>query len=574
MAETTTQSRYFELLGRAYEIPLESAGFEDFLDAAHDFFCADPETGKVAEDVAKFTPEGVEDHTSRLERIFDVALKAEAHEAETDARYHSVLRVAPGTMQVHGNEAAVALLGCTLPRPLDELPFDHEALAQVREALCQPAREDRIVLATVEGSDPRPCLALVQPGRSEGAEARISLSFIHWSDGLIERLGNALGLTESETEVLQGHLDNKTPREIAEDRGRSPETIKVQAKTILRKTGCARMTDVVRLAASMSYLLRKMPGERQSSLDSWTTPMRALAHLMRDGRKVAYYRHGPSDAKTAVLFSHALIQGPFFASAFLNKLAEAGVRLLAQSRPGYGYTDPPKAAEDFEADTVADALAMLEAEGVNKVHVVGHQLGTSHAFRIARALGPRARSLVLINGGIPLQEKHYVSMDRRVRFAAMATRHAPSILKMSNTLGIRSFRKKGVRAFLIDRYTRSEVDMRALLMPGVMELHANGTFHACEQQGIPFFLDEKSKHSDWSGDTENLACPQYWLQPEDCSILDPEAVREFVGKLRGARFETEPGAGAIMLYQRPERVAHFILDAISNTSDTGRAVSP
>ena len=78
MAETTTQSRYFELLGRAYEIPLESAGFEDFLDAAHDFFCADPETGKVAEDVAKFTPEGVEDHTSRLERIFDVAMRAEA----------------------------------------------------------------------------------------------------------------------------------------------------------------------------------------------------------------------------------------------------------------------------------------------------------------------------------------------------------------------------------------------------------------------------------------------------------------------------------------------------------------
>ena len=112
------------------------------------------------------------------------------------------------------------------------------------------------------------------------------------------------------------------------------------------------------------------------------------------------------------------------------------------------------------------------------------------------------------------------------------------------------------------------------MMPGVMELHANGTFHACEQDGIPFFLDERSKHSDWSADAQRVGCRQYWLQPEDCSILDPEAVREFVGKLRGARFETEPGAGAIMLYQRPERVADFILDAISDTSDKGRAVSP
>ena len=91
---------------------------------------------------------------------------------------------------------------------------------------------------------------------------------------------------------------------------------------------------------------------------------------------------------------------------------------------------------------------------------------------------------------------------------------------------------------------------------------------------MPFFLDEKSKHADWSADALSASCHQYWLQPEDCSIVDPEAVREFVGKLRGARFETEPGAGAIMLYQRPERVPHFILDAISDASDAGRAVSP
>jgi len=574
MANTTTESRYFELLGRAYEIPLESTGFEDFLDAAHDYFCADPETGKVAEDVARFSHDGLEDHTSRLERIFDVAMKAEAHEAETDARYHSVLRVVPGTMQVHGNEAAVALLGCDLPRRLSELPFDHDALNQIREALSEPDREDLIVLARVREDDPRPCLALVQPGHGDDTEARISLSFIHWSEGLIERLGNALGLTESETEVLQGHLDNKTPREIAEERGRSPETIKVQAKTILRKTGCARMTDVVRLAASISYLLRKMPDARRADLDDWATPVSSLTQTVRDGRSIAYYRHGPSSAKTTVLFSHALIQGPFFAPAFLSKLADAGVRLLAPSRPGYGYSGPPRSADTFEADAVADALAVLDVEGVESVHVVGHQLGTSHAYRIANALGPRARSLIFINGGIPLDEKHYASMDRRVRFAAMATRHAPAILKMANALGIRSFRKKGVRAFLTDRYARSEVDMRALLMPGVMELHANGSFHACEQEGMPFFLDEKSKHADWSADALSASCHQYWLQPEDCSIVDPEAVREFVGKLRGARFETEPGAGAIMLYQRPERVAHFILDAISDTSDAGRAVGP
>ncbi|WP_084420464.1 alpha/beta fold hydrolase [Henriciella litoralis] len=575
MTEPTAEARYFELLGRAYEIPLESEGFESFLDAAHDFFCADPETGKVPAGIEVFTPKGLEDHTSRLERIFDVAMKAEAQEAETEARYHSVLRIAPGTLTVHGNEAAVALLGCDLPCPLSQLPFDHEALSRISDCLTRPASEDLIVLATVEGDEPRPCLALVQRGQDEDTETRISLSFIHWSEALISRLGKALGLTASETEVLHGNLYNRSPREIADDRGRSPETVKAQAKTILRKTGCARMTDVVHLAASVAYLLRKLPDREQADLDSWTTPVESVAYIVRDGRKIAYYKHGPDSARTTLLFSHALIQGPYFAPAFLRQLSENSVRLLAPSRPGYGYTDPPRSAETFGADTIEDALCVLDAEGVSDVHIVGHQLGTSHAFRIANAIGARAKSLIFINGGIPLREEHYARMDRRVRYAAMATRHAPALLKMINSLGLRSFRKKGVRAFLFDRYTRSQVDMSALHMPGVMDLHARGTFHACEQDGLPFYLDEKSKHSDWLPDTENVISPQYWLQPEECSILAPDAVREFVSDLRGARFETEPGAGAIMLYQKPLRVANFILDAIDDAAVvSGRAENP
>ena len=58
-------------------------------------------------------------------------------------------------------------------------------------------------------------------------------------------------------------------------------------------------------------------------------------------------------------------------------------------------------------------------------------------------------------------------------------------------------------------------------------------------------------------------------------ILAPDAVHEFVSDLRGARFETEPGAGAIMLYQKPLRVASFILDAIDDAAVvSGRAENP
>ncbi|MEM9668141.1 MAG: alpha/beta hydrolase [Pseudomonadota bacterium] len=559
----SSETAYIELLGLAYEVPLQNVAFEKFLDAAHDFFAVDPETGEVDRSIIGngAAHSELDAHADRLARVFDMAIAAEDADAAV-ATHHAVLSINPNSHMVTANAAAEKLIGSEGLIPLNELMVDHTAVKAIENALGQSDHQDRIFLTSVGEDDSRACLGLIRSSAHSGDELHVSLSYVHWSEGLLSRLGNALGLTASETEVLACYLQNQSPKDIAEQRGRSPETIKAQSKSILRKVGCARMADVVQLSAGIAYMLRQMPETEQSSdtLSSWKTPTTNLETFQREGRTVAYYRHG--SGSRIVVFIHALIQGPFFHPDFLCYLDEHNVTLLAPSRPSYGYTSSPKREALFEQTVIDDALALINLHTEGNVHIVAQQLGTSHGARLANALGERSASLILINGGIPLKPEHYAGMDRRVRFAAMAARFAPSILKLSNTLGVRNFRRSGADKFLIDRYSSSETDMGALRMPGVMELHALGLFHSVEQDGAPYLLDEKSKHADWSEDLASVACPQFWLQPENCRIVRAENVEAVTRSLRSARYILEPDASSILLYERPKRVAEFVVQSM------------
>ncbi len=564
-SQGSSEAHYIGLLGLAYEVPLQNRAFETFLDDAHDFFAVNLETGELADAIIQndAAQRELDAHTSRLTQAFDLAIATEKEQAAAPDTYHAVLQIDCNTLQVAGNDAAAVLLKCTLPTPLDSLPLDFGARKQIRRALVEPNVQDRIFLAVVGEDEDQACLGLIQRSNDTPDAITISLSFVHWSDGLLRRLGNAFGLTDSETQVLAGYLKNKTPKEIADARGRSPETIKAQSKSILRKAGCARIADVVQLSAGLAYMLRQMPDQDQSDFfDSWATPTEHLHTFKRGRRTVAYYKFGAG--RRVVVFLHALIQGPFFQEGFLDRLDAHDTMVLAPSRPAYGHTSAPPTDNAFNETALEDALAVIERHTDGDVHLVAHQLGTSHAVRLANALGPRAASLILINGGVPLRREYFDGMDRRVRFAAMAARYAPAVLKLTNALGLRSFRKKGVRYFILDRYRKSAIDMKALQQPGVMEFHALGCFHSCEQSGTPFLLDEISKHADWSDDLQAVRCPQYWLQPENCQIVTAENVRQVTDGLPNAQFTLEPNCGSILLYERPLRVADFILSSMND----------
>lgn len=106
---------------------------------------------------------------------------------------------------------------------------------------------------------------------------------------------------------------------------------------------------------------------------------------------------GPEDGEVVALL-HGFPQDSTCWDGIVGPLHEAGFRTLAPNQRGYSPRAMPKGASSYRrAELVADAAAMLDAAGVAKAHVVGHDWGGSVAWYFASMLPDRCRSLTSLS---------------------------------------------------------------------------------------------------------------------------------------------------------------------------------
>jgi pimeloyl-ACP methyl ester carboxylesterase/DNA-binding CsgD family transcriptional regulator len=551
----TVDKRYYDLLGAAYEVPLETARFDAFVDRAMAFFFSEPEDGTLASDLPKFSPDDatLDNHGVRIAALVEAACR---RDTSPSGSFHAELTISLSTRRVTGNAAAAQLTGAMFPCSIDDLPMDHVGKEAIRSALAsvKPQIRDRVVLSNVGADETRACLALIQRPPHDGEHLHVALSWIDWTDELLSHLADAFGLTPSETDVLQGFLNNLNQREVAELRNRSMETVKGQSKNILRKAGCARISDVVQLSASIAYLVRQMPQTVKPGIDTWETPKTNMSMLpLPDGRELAWYRVGSGSKK--ILFIHGFIQGPFFSPTFLRHLAKADVQLIAPSRPGFGYTSAARSARAFDETCISDTLALVAHLGMKSVPICIHQGGSSHGFRIANALGNKVPGILIVDGGIPIDDKLHVSkMDPQTRFAAMSIRHAPSVMKFAMRIGLPIYRQRGTKDFLQHQYVKSPRDLKTLENPELLAVQAQGLFHIVQQGVDTWMRDGAAAMADWSADLEAYLGPQVWLQAAECTVISAYQVADHMAHRPNVRFHIVEGHATTILHTAPELV--------------------
>jgi pimeloyl-ACP methyl ester carboxylesterase len=83
-------------------------------------------------------------------------------------------------------------------------------------------------------------------------------------------------------------------------------------------------------------------------------------------------------------------------------LVSAGVRAIAPDLRGFGESDKPEAVEDYAITrSVADVVAVLDALGLERTHVVGHDWGAVVAWALAAFVPARVDRLVVMSVGHP-----------------------------------------------------------------------------------------------------------------------------------------------------------------------------
>ena len=126
----------------------------------------------------------------------------------------------------------------------------------------------------------------------------------------------------------------------------------------------------------------------------------AEGFIERDGVKVGYEVFGAGEPTILLLTSWAIVharqwkaQVPYLARRF---------RVITVEGRGNGRADRPKAAEAYlDREHVDDAVAVLDATGVDRAVIVGLSMGARHALQLAAWYPERAAGVVAFGAALP-----------------------------------------------------------------------------------------------------------------------------------------------------------------------------
>ncbi|WP_424944424.1 helix-turn-helix transcriptional regulator [Aliiroseovarius crassostreae] len=318
--------------------------------------------------------------------------------------------------------------------------------------------------------------------------AIVIASFVAWPDGFDALLGSTFGLTGAEVDITRQLVDAATPREIAEARGRSVDTVRAQIKAILAKTEAHTQVELVRLILSMMNMSQLSDSEKRPGPYAFSEGSGGLVPLPyhsiygEDGRKLDYLTFGdPNGAPILYLhLDYGLARWPAPAERWA---AQNGLRVIVPVRAGYGGTDPVPGSGDFAAVTVEDLRAVLQAERVTQAVALSVGSDVFYACHLERAYPGSLSHIIATGGALPTtRPEQYERMHKHYRFILACARNTPRFLPFMVKAGFHLARKLGKRAYLNAVFADSKGDVETFADPMAYEALAMGSEIALSEE--------------------------------------------------------------------------------------------
>ena len=121
----------------------------------------------------------------------------------------------------------------------------------------------------------------------------------------------------------------------------------------------------------------------------------------RDGMRFHVVDEGPAGAETVVLL-HGFPQSAQSWTGVARRLAAAGYRVIAPDQRGYTPQARPRSRRAYRLnELVADVVALIDAAGVDRVHLVGHDWGGGVAWMVAATRPDRLHTLTAVSAPHP-----------------------------------------------------------------------------------------------------------------------------------------------------------------------------
>lgn len=153
-----------------------------------------------------------------------------------------------------------------------------------------------------------------------------------------------------------------------------------------------------------------------------------MDHFRRSGLRFDVLDRGGPAEHTVVLL-HGFPQQPSTFDAVAARLHDQGLRTLVPSQRGYRPGARPAARRDYRTtETVGDVLALLDAAGLDRAHVVGHDWGGFQAWALAAWYPDRVASATVLSTPHPAALTRALAVsDQALRSAYLAFFQLPRL---------------------------------------------------------------------------------------------------------------------------------------------------
>ena len=167
------------------------------------------------------------------------------------------------------------------------------------------------------------------------------------------------------------------------------------------------------LAAVLTVQAKQRQTEARAPVDTPSTDGLRFSRIsLSTGIELHVAESGPANGRP-VLFLHGFPDSWFSYSNILSNLPK-NVRAIVPSQRGHGDSDRPECCYHIP-DFARDAVALLDALGIERADVIGHSMGSFVAQRVASDHPERIGQLVLIGSSTSPASKPIVEFSSAVQ---------------------------------------------------------------------------------------------------------------------------------------------------------------